>query len=204
MHCERNAAWPIISLVGAYEATRDPLYLNGAKIIAREAIGRQDATRGGWFFRIGECTHVPAHVGGKTFMSGLLATALSRLHRVLPESNKADRTFRETVAHSLLRGCDWMLNEAWIPKNNGFFYAQCPTFEPYPCRAAPWTVCEALAYATVVSGNKDYVDKAIRSVDRALRRPQYANGKHLAMEMRSAPHFLAIMSRDRARSNPAQ
>lgn len=194
MHCERNAAWPIISLVAAYESTRDPLYLNGAKIIAREAMSRQDKERGGWFFRIGECTHTPAHVGGKPFMSGLLAAALSRLHRVMPVSDQEDRVFREQVGRSVVRGCDWLLEEAWLPRYNGFFYAQCTSFDKRPCNAAPWMVCEALAYATHISGDHRYADTAVRAVDRALRRPQYVIGKHLAMEMRSAPHFLAMVS----------
>lgn len=193
MSTERQGGWPIIALVAAYEVTGDAYYLNGAKIAARVSMAAQDPKRGGWFYRIGECKHDPPHVGGKTFMSGVLATGLSRLHRVLSAETEEDRRFRDGVKASILKGCDWMLDEAWMEDYQGFFYAQCPEFYSRACTAAPWMVSEALAYATRVSGDPKYADRAMRAMDKVLQGSPPGIGKYLAMEMRSTPHFYAMI-----------
>jgi hypothetical protein len=195
MGTERTAGWPIMALVAAYEFTADPYYLNGAKIIAREAMKEQDPERGVWAHRIGECRHDPPHSGGKPFMTGVLITALSRLHRSLPEETEEERSFREEVATSIRKGADWMVNETWVDgeEGGGFIYAQCSSFEGKVSHAGAWMACEGLAYATEVSGNPVYLEKGTEAVATALHSDPPNLGKGVAMTMRSMPHFLAAL-----------
>ena len=191
---ERQGGWPIIALVAAYEVTGDPFYLNAAKLIARQVVVQQDPKRGVWSARIGECRHDPPHHGGKTFMAGVLTTGLTRLHRVLPTETEDDRALKEAVGKALVRGCDWMLNEAWIESESGFFYAQCPTFYGKPCGASPWLTCEPLAYASEISGDGKYLETAKKAVARGMTAVRPGLGKTLAMEIRGTPYFLAAIS----------
>jgi hypothetical protein len=194
MGTERTAGWPMIALTAAYELTGDPYYLNGAKIIAREVVRKQDPERGVWSHRIGECKHDPAHYGGKPFMAGVLLTGLSRLDRNLPVETEEDRSFRDAVAASILKGSDWLLNEAWVEDGGGFIYAQCSSFEGKVSHAGAWMVCEALAYATKISDDPKYIEKARISVATALETDPPSWGKALAMETRFMPYFLAALA----------
>jgi hypothetical protein len=195
MGTERTAGWPIMALVAAYEFAGDPYYINGAKIVARAAIKEQDPERGVWSHKIGECKHDPPHYGGKPFMTGVLITALSRLHRNLPNETGEDRSFRDEVAHSIVKGSDWMVNETWVDGEDGggFIYAQCSSFEGKVSHAGAWMACEGLAYATEISGNPIYLERGTEAVATALQSPPPGLGKGLAMVMRSLPHFLAAL-----------
>lgn len=194
MQTERNGGWPLAALTSAYRYTRDPYYLNAARIVFEEASRRQDKERGGWFARIGECKHDPPHYGGKSFMAGILCTGLVRLHEVLPEDTPEAREFKEKVAKSLIHGCDWMLNEAWQEEVNGFIYAQCPDFYGYACRAAASLCCEPLAYASRISGDPKYLNIAKRALPSSFEPPAWANGKSVGMKLWNTPRFLAEMA----------
>ena len=201
---ERTAGWPIIALTAAYEFTADPYYLNGAKLIAMVAMDRQDPETGGWLHRIGECKHDPAHYGGKPFMTGVLTTALARLHHALPQSDQEDRDLREQVKRSLLRACDWLLDVAWQDDVSGFFYAQCPDFYGKPCAASPWMTCEALGYASEISGDPRYTAIAKRALDKVIAAGRKGLGKSLAMDIRSTPHFIALLAKKREPAPPTR
>lgn len=198
MATERTAGWPLVALTAAYDLTRDPYYLNACKIIARAALNKQHPERGGWFARIGECKHDPPHYGGKPFMVGTLLTGLSRLHRLLPEASPEDREFKKTIGGSLVRGCDYLLKEAWMEQYSGFFYAQCPDYYNRACAAAPWMVGEGLAYASEITGDPKYIETARRALETVLKNSSKGFGKSLGMETAWTPRLLAALARSKS------
>ncbi|MCP4639140.1 MAG: hypothetical protein GY851_01835, partial [bacterium] len=112
---ERSGGWPVINASVAYNFSGNPYYLNAARIMVERCLQRQDPVTGGWLHYppSGETGGVRV-LGGKAFAVGILSNALLRYH----DQETLDRP---DVRHMLVRGADWLMNEAWIP-GKGFRY----------------------------------------------------------------------------------
>ncbi len=118
----RIAGWHLILTASAYQATRDPLYLNAAKIIVERALERQEAN-GGWN-RLHICSHPnePEHRGELGYMTGVMLAGLRRYYEL---------TRDEAVARAIERGAGLLANEFWSPQARRFRYSSCPRTEPH-------------------------------------------------------------------------
>lgn len=112
---ERSGGWPLINAVNAYAFTGNPYYLNSARIMIERCLERQDPESGGWLHTppIGETDNVRVR-GGKAFAVGILSHGILRYLEHEPND-------RPDVRRMLLRGADWLINEAWVP-GQGFRY----------------------------------------------------------------------------------
>lgn len=113
---ERCGGWPLINAVGAYRHSGDPYYLNAARIMIERCLERQDPATGGWLHKppLSE-TDGEAVLGGKAFAVGVLTFGILRYLEVEPRD-------RPDVRQMLVRGADWLMNEAWNPQKKGFRY----------------------------------------------------------------------------------
>ncbi|MGQ9729853.1 MAG: exo-rhamnogalacturonan lyase family protein [Candidatus Zipacnadales bacterium] len=142
-YSERNVGWPMIGLVGAYDATSNPFYLNGAKLMADMAMWTQVPETGGWGHWIdpSECKHDPRCWGCKTFMTGVLLHGLRMYDRAEP---------RNEIKRVILKNTDFVWRICYIPQDNGFIYSQCKSF----CeKGQPWTlslVGDGLSYGCLI------------------------------------------------------
>jgi hypothetical protein len=140
----RDAGWALIALCATYQLTANPWYLNAAWLVAERMLQRQEPDTG----RMGahlldgaECKHQPRHYGAKPFMTAVMLRGLRMYDQLEP---------RAEVKQAIVRCADWMWNEAWVPKDHGFWYSQCPTFMD---KGQPWTFClagDGLAYACLL------------------------------------------------------
>ncbi len=193
MRVERSAGWPILALLSAFETTGNEKYLEAARRIALVALERQDPQRGNWPCPVFECKHEPRHHGGKPFMAGILLSGFVKLHRICAEIDD-DPAFRNRLAESIVKGCDWLLDDAWIPEAKAFCYADgCPTFREKPATFGAWMACEALAYAGELTGNPRYLDRAVESMRTAVDGKLPPLGKGVAGELQFSPRFLAVL-----------
>jgi hypothetical protein len=140
----RDAGWVLISELAAYEATGNPWYLEGARLMVDRMLQRQDplsGAMGSHFLDPSECQHRPQHYGPKPFMTGVMLRGLRMYDQIEP---------RQDVKKAIVRCADWMWNEAWVPKDRGFWYSACPTFTG---SGGVWTfnlVGDGLAYACLI------------------------------------------------------
>jgi hypothetical protein len=185
-HVHRNYGWGIITMMGAYDATANPYYLNAARLFADYVIARQDPGTGVWAHPIGECEHTPQHMGGKVFMSGVVMTGLKLLDQIEPSP---------ALKHAILRNCDWMHNRMWHEDVGGFEYAQCPQF----ARTGPaggWEeVAEGLAYAYQLAKRPTDLKMLMRPLSTMLQRTPSGFGKDYAMLLRTWSPAVAYLDR---------
>ncbi|MBC7288168.1 MAG: hypothetical protein H5T86_09030, partial [Armatimonadetes bacterium] len=145
----RDAGWTTIAMMSGYEATSNPWYLNGARLMVDRMLQRQDpdtGRMGAHFLDGSECPHRPQHYGAKPFMTGVMLRGLRMYHQAEP---------RPDVARAIVRCADWYWDHAWVEKDLGFWYSECPKFMS---TGGPWTfsLCgDGLAYAAVL--DRDYL-----------------------------------------------
>ena len=99
-------------------------------------------------------------------MTGSLLTGLRMFHQI---------TGRQDVARAIVRGAEWLWNEAWVEKDAGFWYAQCPK---YMGSGGTWTVnlCgDGLAYAALL--DKAYWQRRRDQIVRAFAAHLYRSGR---------------------------
>jgi len=142
-YSERNVGWPLIGLIGGYQVTGNPFYLNGAKLMADMAMWTQHPDTGGWGHWIdrNECKHEPRCWGCKPFMTGVLLHGLKLYDQVQP---------REDIQKVIQRNCDFLWKTAYIPEDNGFIYSQCKSFSS---KGSTWTISlvgDGLAYGCLL------------------------------------------------------
>jgi len=119
---ERSGAWPLISLIAAYEATLDERYLRGARWVVDRILAWQHPTRGGWIRSYEDPEECPyGDQGGSPFMTALLMEGLYKYFRVSGDAR---------VPPALSRAADWLVNETWWPSRGKpdlktFLYIQC-------------------------------------------------------------------------------
>ncbi|MCX6620928.1 MAG: hypothetical protein NTY38_07575 [Acidobacteria bacterium] len=117
INSSRNAGWHLILTMAAYNATRDPFYLNAARIIL-ERVEERQTPNGGWdYFRV--CMHQdpPQHYGNFGFTVGTLLTGLRMYY---------EATGDEQAATQIVRGARWMAGNLYVPATGGVRYSSCP------------------------------------------------------------------------------
>ncbi len=155
---ERDGGWRLLSMMGAYQFTGNPVYLNAAKLMADVSVWKQHPERGLWGHYIGECRrygHFPPHWGAKPFMTGILLHGLKLYDLEQP---------RDDVKRAIIRCSDFLWRECYIPKDNGFIYAQCSA---YWDKGSTWTIClvgDGLAYGCLIDPEHRHKEKLIRAV----------------------------------------
>jgi len=148
---ERSGGWPLIDVMAAYNFTGDPYYLNAARIFIRHILDKQDEERGIWPAPIWECKHEPKHYGGKPFAMGILFKGMIMYDVVEPS---------EEVKQSIVKASQGIIREMWSEKDNGFYYAGCPSFMKKTTPGYTTAlISQGLAYAYRYSG-----DEAIKNV----------------------------------------
>ncbi len=183
----RAQGWTTIACLGGYETLPDPWYLNAARLFSQNAIARQDPGTGAFIHGIGECEHEVRHVGGKTFMTGVVMTGMKMLDQVDPDPD---------LKNSIVRSADWIAWRMWHPWDNSFQYAQCTQFDQSSTHAGTYMACEGLAYAWDLSPRPIYREMLERSLaDMILNAGPSGSGKGYAMQIRMTPFALSAMQR---------
>jgi hypothetical protein len=181
---ERSAGWALTNAVAAYEATGKPFYLNAARLYVEKILAKQDAAGGGWLLPQdrSECDHPPPHLGGKSFATGVLLYGLMRYD--LAEA-------RPEVKRSIVRACEWLVEQAWNKEKQGFRYkTNCDKYADSADGGATMGLCSAgLAY-----GFKLQPDARFRDVLRVGFAKTCAStggeGKSAAMLIRQSAYAL--------------
>jgi hypothetical protein len=162
-YTERNVGWPIIGLVGAYNVTSNPFYLNGATLMADMAMWTQSPETGGWGHWIDpkECGHQPRCWGYKTFMTGVLLHGLKLYDLVNP---------RDDIKAVIRKNCDYLWKTAYNPKRNGFLYSQCLSRKD---DGHKWTISlvgDGLAYGCLLDPRRRHRDLLRRATEGFIHR----------------------------------
>jgi hypothetical protein len=162
-YSERNVGWPMVALMGGYDVTGNPFYLNGAKLMADMAMWTQSPDTGGWGHWIdpSECKHDPRCWGCKSFMTGVLLHGLKLYDLAQP---------RDDIKQTIRTNCDFMWKVAYIPQDNGFIYSQCKSFSE---KGQNWTISligDGLAYGCLLDPKHAHADVLQHATDGFLAR----------------------------------
>ncbi|MDX9980088.1 MAG: hypothetical protein RBU25_08710, partial [Lentisphaeria bacterium] len=134
----RDGGWTLVGILGAYQATGDPFYLNGARLMVDRILDKQ-LPNGQWGHFIWECRDEhPQPWGCKPFMTGVILHALSIYDRAQPS---------ERVQDAIRRGANYLWENTYVQKDHGFIYAEAPKFQG---KGGIWTMTlagDGLAYA---------------------------------------------------------
>jgi rhamnogalacturonyl hydrolase YesR len=163
---ERNPGWPIVELLSIYELTGDKRYFDKVKEIVDIVLDWQDKKRGGWI-RVyedkEECPH--GHKGGSPFMTTILMEGLIKYHKI---------TGDEKVKESIIKGNDWLINEAYLPDQKTFVYIQCPERQGNVYSLNPMFM-EMLGYAYHLTKDEKYLNVAKGVLSDTLLTGNFAN-----------------------------
>jgi hypothetical protein len=174
----RESGWALRHLVGAYQATGDLRFLNGARIIVDRVLERQRPT-GGWERLLvpEHCNHVPPrHMGEAGFMVGVLLSALKRFHQI---------THDPAVGASIVAGARWLVSNMWVREAGMFRYTSCP--DSPLLSIFNIMILEGLGYAWRLSGEVELYEvfgAALATVLSGLG-TLGVDGKNLSKHMRS-------------------
>ncbi len=177
---ERCAAWAIYDVISAYEATWDPFYLNGARIMVADVIRRQ--TEAGHFgMPAGYSDLDPPPTGGYAWCSGLLITMLEGYNRHAGDAR---------VDEVILNAARWLAREEFIPEGKGFRSCSCDTFndKTRPGHSA-WGVANAMAHAYELSGDEHFLDLAQMTYGYYMQTAG-GMGKNYSTAMVTSPHLI--------------
>jgi len=194
---EREAGWMIIALTAMYRATGLKRYLDAAEKAVSALLKWQDPYRGLWSHKLdpNECRHRPQCEGGKPFMVGIVLEGLKNYHKI---------TGDEKVKQCILKAVEWLLREAWIPKDGGFYYSSCLTFKNRGLAFLNYLIIEGIGYAYELSGKRKYLELGLQALNAALpsiekgftgEKGRPVNGKAYAQATRSSPRFIYLLQK---------
>ena len=183
----RNYGWSTLVVLGAYHTEPHPYYLNAARLFMDVVVSKRDPGTGAFVHPIGECTHWPRHMGGKTFMSGVVISALRLMDQIEPSDD---------YKAAILDTCDWMYRRMWYPDQHGFQYAECPGYDN---RGYTWGVtmpCGGLAYAYELTKKPKYSQMLVQPLSKMVTPTGgSASGKGYATQIRMTPYAFSAMER---------
>lgn len=176
-NCRTNG-WHLILTMATYRLTRDPYYLNAARIIVERTLQRQ-TPGGGWHRQLvpGHCHDMPRHRGVANFMLGVLANGLEEYYREVPDPR---------VAEAVQGGARQAVKDLWVDECDGFRYTSCPNMKGYTANND--MTSEILFFAYRLGGDRRFGELAMR----AMRR-QMADGIGSIAHLRWTPHILYNM-----------
>jgi len=176
---DRTCGWHLVATLAMYRATRDPYHLNAARIIM-ERVKEREMPEGGWTRQLmpGHCHCLPRHRGEAAFMAGVLLTSLKDYHEI---------TGDQDVADMLVRGAKNIIEETWVPQQNGMRYTSCPNTGPSVGLST--LVTEGILYAYSLSGDPEIGEVALAGTLEAGARVN-GFGKSFSQQTRVTPHYL--------------
>lgn len=180
-HAERDTAWPIFGVMAAYEATADPFYLNGARLMIEDVIRRQNPETGNWGFPAGYSQVEPKPIGGYAWCAGLLMTSLDLYNRYARDPR---------VDEVNVRTARWLVRDEWIEERQGFRATSCPTFNAgTPPGGAAWSCANAMLIAHRLTGEEQFLDIGLRAWALMLRGAS-GMGKSITQNLCQGPETL--------------
>ena len=188
----REAGWHLIHLSTLAAATGDPRARNGAAIVVRRILEKQDS--GGAWTRMltsGHCWCGYPHCRGNiAFMVTVLLSGMKRYH---------DLTGDPAVAESIVAGARWLIRET-LDRDNGLFIGgSCTTMQRLSRGEAGNTqiVIEGIADAYALSGDAELGHCLQRALPALSQFPDLEGhrdlGKRLSQQMRYVPTVLAAL-----------
>lgn len=181
----RNYGWLTIAALGTYHTNAHPFHLNAARFYMQNVVDRQDPGSGGLIHPIGECEHPIRHMGGKSFMTGVVMAGMTMLDQVEP---------REDLKRSLILSADWEYARMWNEEGNGFRYAQCPQYDSGA--GIPSMESWGLARAVELSGKPEHREMFLRSFSRMIHETAPSgSGKGYATQIRMTPYAVSALDR---------
>jgi hypothetical protein len=181
----RDCGWPLRHLIGAYQATGQKRFLNGASIIVDRVLERQRST-GGWerLLVVGHCYHIPPrHMGNAGFMVGVLLAALKRYHM---------ETEDPAVAKAIVDASRYLVTNLWEPEYGAFRYTSCP--DSTISAELNTQILEGLGYAWQLSKDESLREVLLAGLDVCLTTPYNSTtppvGKDISSRMRSMPFIM--------------
>jgi hypothetical protein len=188
----REAGWHLIHLSMIASATNDRRALNGAAIVVKRILEKQDES-GGWtrMLTSGHCHCGYPHCRGNiAFMVTVLVSGLKRYH---------DLTLEPAVANAILAGARWLIRETFNEETGHFFGGSCTTMQRHPMGDAYNTriVLEGIADAYAITGDPE-LGRCLKRTLPAMRVPIEIEGhrdlgKRLSDQMRYVPTILAAV-----------
>lgn len=195
----REAGWHLIHLTMLAAATGDPRAANGAAVVVRRILEKQDET-GGWtrMLTSGHCWCGYPHCRGNiAFMVTVLLSALKRYY---------DLTGEPRVAGAILAGGRWLVRETFDWKTGHFIGGSCATMQRISEGEVFGTqiIIEGVADAFAVSADAEIgrcLQRALPAIG-VLPDLQGARdlGKQLSSQMRYVPTVLAALEESDAPS----
>ena len=193
----REAGWHLIHLTMLASATGDRRAANGAAVVVRRILEKQDAS-GGWtrMLTSGHCWCGYPHCRGNiAFMVTVLLSALKRYY---------DLTHEEQVAGAILAGGRWLVRETVDEETGMFIGGSCKTMQRISKGEVFGTqiIIEGVADAFAVSGDPEIGRCLQRALPAIGVMPDLEGhrdlGKRLSSQMRYVPTVLAALEESRA------
>ncbi|MGI5820005.1 MAG: hypothetical protein ACOX9R_18120 [Armatimonadota bacterium] len=182
----RNYGWMTIGVLGSYNVRGNPYHLNAARLFTLNIASKADPGTGSPLHPIGECTHTPRHMGGKSFMGGVVMAALGMMDDIEP--SERNRT-------ALLGFADWLHAIMYHEETGTFAYAQCPNYTGQR-GSAELRVTRGLARAYEYTGDERYREMVERVLaQRILEGSGSGHGKGFAGAIRQPPYALSALAR---------
>ena len=193
----REAGWHLIHLTMLASATGDRRAANGAAVVVRRILEKQDAS-GGWtrMLTSGHCWCGYPHCRGNiAFMVTVLLSALKRYY---------DLTQEAQVAEAILAGGRWLVRETVDEETGMFIGGSCKTMQRLSKGEVFGTqiIIEGVADAFAVSGDPEIGRCLQRALPAIGVMPDLEGhrdlGKRLSSQMRYVPTVLAALEESRA------
>ncbi|NUP98543.1 MAG: hypothetical protein HUU35_01675 [Armatimonadetes bacterium] len=138
----REPGWMLILVMGAYNATEDPYYLNGAKLMVRKAreLAEASGNRGFLYHKLypGHCDCDVPHSGEAGFMLAVQMTGMKMYY---------ERTGEEQVAEDIVKIARFIVETMWEPDSLAFRYTSCP--QTSVGASSTYILLEGLAFAAL-------------------------------------------------------
>ena len=184
-HASRDHSWPMLTCMTAFDATHDPLYLNGARIIAGKIVEGQDPQTGCWLYPAGYSKVMPQKLGGYTWCVGLLLMSLDWYRQHIDDPAEI-----EAVETCMKRAADWMITNEWVKDAEGFRSTSCPSFDRHtrPGHSA-WGASPGLTAVAKMTGDRKYLDYALRAYRHTLNTTD-SMGKGFGINLAMVMHMI--------------
>ncbi len=142
----REPGWMLKLVMSAYDATGDPYYLNGARLMIRKVREMSEASgkHGFYYHKLpkGHCNCEKKHYGEAGFMLGVLMTGMKMYY---------DATGDARVADDIVGIAKFIADTMWVEDRCAFRYTSCP--QTRASHGSAWIMMEGLAFAAARSGD---------------------------------------------------
>ncbi len=174
----RHPGWMSKILIAGYAVSGDEYYLNAAKTHL-DYWAEFQTENGGWDRRLGggHCACDPPHIGEAGFMVAVLMSGMKRYHEL---------TGDEKIGESIVKGARWLIEDLWVPEDQGFRYTSCPT---KTSGGGAMHMIEPVTYAHRLEPDAIFRDVALQRASRQLMRVS-SGGKGISAHINTIPQTL--------------